>query len=172
MLWISAQAYLIILLRQIGSEKRNKFDDISKQQRPLLCRHLLMIRTRGKGIRDYSFFLDHVRPRGPRGYTVAYTYFAWQIYTRFVFIRKRFLRKHGGPSSRTLASLNLYCKHTFEISLPPLGKLPPLLSLIFLLLLFIIEESCDPLMNFPHGRWSCLQTNNIFSFLSYEISGK
>lgn len=74
--------------------------------------------------------------------------------------------------TRTLASLNLYCKHTFEISLPPLGKLPPLLSLIFLLLLFIIEESCDPLMNFPHGRWSCLQTNNIFSFLSYEISGK
>lgn len=171
MLWISAQAYLIILLRQIGSEKRNKFDDISKQQRPLLCRHLLMIRTRGKGIRDYSFFLDHVRPRGPRGYTVAYTRGKY-IHALCLFANDFCVEDRRLEETRTLASLNLYCKHTFEISLPPLGKLPPLLSLIFLLLLFIIEESCDPLMNFPHGRWSCLQTNNIFSFLSYEISGK
>lgn len=50
----------------------------------------------GNQRRDYSFFLDHVRPRGPRGYTVFHVA---NIYTLRVYSQgKRFLRKHRRPT--------------------------------------------------------------------------
>lgn len=87
------RAYFVIRVPW-SDRKRNKFDEISKQQRPLLSSPLDP--NNGNQRRDYSFFLDHVRPRGPRGYTVFHVA---NIYTLRVYSQgKRFLRKHQRPT--------------------------------------------------------------------------
>lgn len=138
--------------------KRNEFDEISKQQRLLSS---FWSEPRYERESETRF----LRPREDvyRCISRGECMHASCLFARFfaeasttVVVSKR---------TRISASLNLYCKQRhrlkFRSSSRQTRPFSFYLSLIFPLLL-ITEQSCDPLMNFVHSRWSCLESNNIF----------